>query len=175
MKVGAKIGMLSERVGATTVGADGLVFRDAATCSLVSQSPAASALLESRSGFKALRSDSLAKEGRRRADERRDGFPIRINEAEEDGGMSSEEVNIFLQPARGGEKGDAGADRVGFQFPADVLFRGKVAIFIPDDRDRIQEDLDGAFLWGEKARWERICEDFPEVKYCFHGRGTVMD
>jgi hypothetical protein len=52
------------------------------------------------------------------------------------------------------------------------LFRRKVAIFIPDDRDRIQEDSDGAFLQGEKARREGVCEDFPEAKYGFHGGGT---
>jgi hypothetical protein len=128
--------------------------------------------LEGRSGLKALGGDPLAEKGGRRADERGDGFAIWVDETEEDGGVSGEEVDILLQPARSGKEGDAGANRVGFQFSAKVLFRREVAIFVPDDRDCIQEDSDGAFLRGEKAWWERIGEDFSEAEDRFHGRGT---
>jgi hypothetical protein len=164
--------MLIKRMRATAAGADDFVLRDTTARGLVAQSPAAVALLEGRSGFETLSGDPLAKEGRRRANERRDSFTVGVDETKEDRGVSSEEVDIFFQPARGGEECDARADRVGFQFSADVLFRGEVAIFVSNDRDCIQKDSNRTFLWGQETRWEGVCEDFPEAEDCLHGGGT---
>jgi hypothetical protein len=86
--------------------------------------------------------------------------------------MTSEEIDIFLEPLGGGKEGDARANRVGFQFSAKVLFRREVAILVSDGQDSIEEDPDRAFLWGKEARWEGISEDFAEAENCLHGGWT---
>jgi hypothetical protein len=82
--------------------------------------------------------------------------------------MTSEEVDIFLEPPGGGKEGYAGANRVGFQLAAKVLFGREVAILISNGRDSVEENPDWAFLRGEEARWEGVCEDFTEAEDCLH-------
>jgi hypothetical protein len=86
--------------------------------------------------------------------------------------MTSEEVDIFLEPPRGSKEGNAGANRVGLQFTAKVLFRREVAILVSNGRDSIEENPDWAFLRGEEAGREGVCEDFTEAEDCLHGGWT---
>jgi hypothetical protein len=96
--------MLVKGVRASADGADNFTGRNAATPSLVAEGPATVTLLEDRLGFEALHGDSLSKEGRGRADERRNSLPVRVDQAENDGGVTGKDiyVDFFLEPMRGG-------------------------------------------------------------------------